>query len=280
MKLPESFEGRARRYGPLHRQLQHLFRDVPPPIQRGVVTMVVCATSIFTKRAKHWWTYRREDFWVNDYRDPAGPRYRYPHWDDFVREFKAMFRDPAIEEVHEKRMKEMKMGGDPATVFFQKLEHEAKLAGRHDDTNRHGMMVTTVRQGVPWSYTSIISSIGVSIPQTYDEWKERILVMYEECNETAHTTRRTALVSTTEATTRNREDRSRLPPPAVQRILQVARQVPLAETKVVMHRGRWHTVSTKTYGGAGQPMDIDARNEKKQKQRNEGRASSVTSRGI
>ncbi len=27
---------------------------------------------------------------------------------------------------------------------------------------------------------SIITSIGVGIPQTYDEWKERILVMYEE----------------------------------------------------------------------------------------------------
>ncbi len=72
------------------------------------------------------------------------------------------------------------MGGDPATVFFQKLEHEAKLAGRRDNTDRRGMMVATIRQGVPWSYTSIISNIRVGIPQTYDEWKERILVMYKE----------------------------------------------------------------------------------------------------
>ncbi len=35
-------------------------------------------------------------------------------------------------------------------------------------------------------------------------------------------------------------------------------------------QGRWHSVTTKTYGGMGQPMDIDVRNEKKQKQRNEG----------
>ncbi len=35
---------------------------------------------------------------------------------------KAMFQDPTCEEEHEKRMKNMKMGGDPATVFFQKLE--------------------------------------------------------------------------------------------------------------------------------------------------------------
>ncbi len=83
-----------------------------------------------------------------------------------------MFHDPACEEQHEKTMKNMKMGADPATVFFQKLEHEAKLAGRHDDTDRRGTMVTAVRQGVPWSYMSIITSIGVGIPQNYDEWKE------------------------------------------------------------------------------------------------------------
>ncbi len=91
-----------------------------------------------------------------------------------------MFRDPTIEEVHEKRMKEMKMGSDPATVFFQKLEQEAKLAGRRDDTDRRGLMVAAIRQGVPWSFTSIISSIGVGIPQTYNKWKERILIMYKE----------------------------------------------------------------------------------------------------
>ncbi len=91
-----------------------------------------------------------------------------------------MFRDPACEEMHETKMKMMKMAGDPATVFFQKLEREAKLAGRHDNTDRRGMMVAAVRQGMPWLYTSIIISIGVGIPQTYDDWKECILVMYEE----------------------------------------------------------------------------------------------------
>ncbi len=33
-------------------------------------------------------------------------------------------------ETHEKNMWEMKMGSDHATVFFQRLEREAKLAGR------------------------------------------------------------------------------------------------------------------------------------------------------
>ncbi len=143
-----------------------------------------------------------------------------------------MFRDPACEEEHEKKMKNMKMAGDPATVFFQKLEREAKLAGRRDDTERRGTMVAAVQQGVPWSYTSIITSIGVGIPQTYDEWKERILVMYEEqqrdraYNET-HGIGQTRPRQRQEA----REFQTNQRPPATRRTPQGARQVPLAETR-------------------------------------------------
>ncbi len=94
------------------------------------------------------------------------------------------FRDPTIKEVHENKMKELKMGGDAATIYFQKLEWEAKLANRCDDTGPQGAMVTTLRQGVPTSYTSFIANIGVGVLTTYDEWKEHILIMYKErqCN--------------------------------------------------------------------------------------------------
>ncbi len=54
------------------------------------------------------------------------------------------------------------------------------MAGRRDDTDHRRTMVAAVRQGVPWSFTLIITSIGVGIPQNYDKWKERILIMYEE----------------------------------------------------------------------------------------------------
>ncbi len=97
--------------------------------------MVVFATSHLLECARDWWTDQCETYWTNDYRDPDGPQFRYPHWDEFTRIFKKRFRDPAIEEVHEKRMKELRMGADSTMVFFQKLEQEAKLAGRHDDTN-------------------------------------------------------------------------------------------------------------------------------------------------
>ncbi len=44
-------------------------------------------------------------------------------------------------------------------------------------------------------------------------------------------------------------------------------------------QGRWHSVAQKTFSSQGQPMDIDAREQKKQKQRNEGRCFKCDERG-
>ncbi len=75
MKLPEPFAGE-------HDDMDRFLGDCNAYFEthrhqfRGVSSLqVVCATSLFIKRAKDWWTHRREDLWVNDHRDPAGPRY-------------------------------------------------------------------------------------------------------------------------------------------------------------------------------------------------------------
>ncbi len=190
-----------------------------------------------------------------------------------------MFRDPAVKEVHEKRMKEMKMGTDPATVFFQKLEHEAKLAGRCDDTDRRGTMVAAVRQGVPWSFTSIISSIGVSIPQTYDEWKERILVMYEEQQRDRAYNEAHGIGQHEQGNDRKSGGQKQITATSSSRNTAGGATSSSSGDKNHDVQGRWHSVTAKTYGGVGQPMDIDARNEKKQKQRNEGRCFKCDERG-
>ncbi len=161
-------------------------------------------------------------------------------------------------------MKTMKMGSDPATVFFQKLEREAKLAGRRDDMDRCGMMVTAVRQGVPWSFTSIITSIGVGIPQNYDEWKERILVMYEE---------RQRDCAYNDAHGIGQRDRGNEKKPGNFKQITAPSKSNAGGTTSSSGgnsghnaQGRWHTVAQKTFGGQGQPMDVDAREEKKAKQ--------------
>ncbi len=172
-----------------------------------------------------------------------------------------MFRDSTVEEQHDKRMQTMKMGSNPATIFFQKLEIKAKLAGRRDDTGRRGTMVVVVQQGVPWSYTSIISSIGVGILQDYDEWKERILVMYEERE-------RDRAYNDSHGIGR-RDDKK---PGGHKQIAAPPSnsKTPTGTDKGHDAQGRWHTVAQKTFGGQGQPMDVDAREEKKQKQRAKG----------
>ncbi len=173
----------------------------------------------------------------------------------------------------------MKMGGDPATIFFQKLEREAKLAGRHDDTDCRGTMITAVQQGVPWSYTSIISSIGVGIPQTYDNWKERILVMYEE---------RQRDRAYNESHGIGQRDRGNDKKPGGFKQITATSSTKNTAGGVTSSsggnsgcdaQGRWHTVAQKTFSGQGQPMDIDTRNEKKQKQCNEGRCFKCNERG-
>ncbi len=176
-------------------------------------------------------------------------------------------------------MKKMKMAGDPATIFFQKLEREAKLAGRRDDTDRRGTMVAAVRQGVPWSYTSIITSIGVGIPQNYNEWKERILVMYEE-RQRDHAYNETHGIGQCD---RGNDKK----PGGFKQITSTSSSKNTAGGMTSSSgrnsgrdaQGRWHSVAQKTFGGQGQPMDVDAREEKKQKQCAEGRCFKCNERG-
>lgn len=180
MKVPHPFKGE-------HDDMDRFLSDCTAYFEvhhhqfQGVLSfMVVFATSHFKDHAEDWWTHRRKDLWIHDYRDAEGPQYHYPHWDDFVREFREQFCDHTVKEQHEKRMKELRMGSDPATIYFQKLERKASLAGQRDDTGPRGHMVAALCAGVPNSFMSIIANIGMNIPYTYDDWKERILIMYEE----------------------------------------------------------------------------------------------------
>ncbi|PBK59594.1 hypothetical protein ARMSODRAFT_1027285 [Armillaria solidipes] len=75
--------------------------------------MVPFAASLFKDAAKDWWI--------------------YPTWMEFVNMLTSQFRDPAIKEVQEKKMFDLQMGNSTATAYFQKLEKEAKLTGRHHD---------------------------------------------------------------------------------------------------------------------------------------------------
>ncbi len=138
-------------------------------------------------------------------------------------------------------------------------------------------MVAAVRQGVPWLYTSIITSIGVGIPQTYNEWKERILVMYEE---------RQRDRAYNESHGIGQRDRGNDKKPGnFKQITAPSKSNAGGATSSSGGnsghdaQGRWHSVAQKMFSGQGLPMDIDAREEKKQKQRNEGRCFKCDEKG-
>ncbi|SJL06853.1 uncharacterized protein ARMOST_10195 [Armillaria ostoyae] len=141
---------------------------------------VVFAVTHLEGAAKDWWVHARQDFWANDSDDPDDPRFRFPSWNEFTMMLAQNFHDPASEELHEKRMFDLRMGKGPAITYFQELEMEAKKANRRGETDARGLMVKAVRLGVPDSYTNAVANSGQHVPVTYNDWKRRICIMYEE----------------------------------------------------------------------------------------------------
>ncbi|SJK99899.1 uncharacterized protein ARMOST_03210 [Armillaria ostoyae] len=159
MQPPKPFKG-------AHNNIEHFIGDCITYFEAFATYFLLnsqtvpFAASYFEEPAKEWWVYKRPEFWANDNDDPVSARFRYPTWPEFVAMLTAQFCDPAIEIVHECKMFEVHMGKNPASQFFYELEKEAK--------------------GLPKSYTTTITNIGRDVPQTYSEWKARILIMYDE----------------------------------------------------------------------------------------------------
>ncbi|PBK75376.1 hypothetical protein ARMSODRAFT_1012829 [Armillaria solidipes] len=95
--------------------------------------MMTFATSYLEGPAKDWWVYQCADFWTtaNWSNEPA--QFRLLNFEEFVGLLTAQYRDPAVEEVHEKKMFNLQMGNGTATTYFQELEKLAKLAERCRD---------------------------------------------------------------------------------------------------------------------------------------------------
>ncbi len=157
-----------------------------------------------------------------------------------------------MEEVHEKRMGELKMTGT-AVQFFQKLEREAKLAALLHDTGPRGSMVRAVRQGVPSSYTRLITSLGFGIPVTYAGWKEQILQMYMEQE-------KDKVYNQTHGITDKKPQWGTKGGAATSKTPATATSAPSSKPNAPGREpstGKWHSVTTTNYGKHGEPMDVD-----------------------
>ncbi|SJL06535.1 uncharacterized protein ARMOST_09876 [Armillaria ostoyae] len=96
---------------------------------------VVFAVTHLEGAAKDWWVHARQDFWANNSNDPHEPRFRFPSWGEFCTLLAQNFHDPASEELHEKRMFDLRMGKGSAIAYFQELEMEVKKANRRGETD-------------------------------------------------------------------------------------------------------------------------------------------------
>ncbi len=218
--------------------------------------MVVSAASLLEGVAQDWWVDHRETYLYTpdpDDDDDDLVRYRYPDWTTFCDLVRARFRDPAVEEVHEKRMGELKMTGT-AVQFFQKLEREAKLAALLHDTGPRGSMVRAVRQGVPTYYTRLITSLGFGIPVNYAGWKERILQMYMEQEKDRVYNQAHGIGDKKPAWGSKKDGAASGKTSSTTTSTTPAKpSAPGREPTT----GRWHSVTTTNYGKQGEPMDVD-----------------------
>ncbi|SJL15094.1 uncharacterized protein ARMOST_18576 [Armillaria ostoyae] len=197
---------------------------------------VAFASSYFEGRAKDWWTLQLEDLY-----SPSRGKYRFPSWYAFKGALTTKFSDPGVEEKHKVAMYALRMTGTmTATEYLQELEKLAKKAKLRHDTDDHGHMVTALRQGVPASYTNMIANIGTNIPVGYEQWGKRIIIMNEERQ------RKAALDLV------GRMYQPRPPPP------QQNAGTPKGASGATTSSAPKKTATGTTYGGRGQPMDIDA----------------------
>ncbi|SJL16841.1 uncharacterized protein ARMOST_20370 [Armillaria ostoyae] len=180
---------------------------------------VAFASSYFEGRAKDWWTLQLADLYT----------------------VQTKFSKPGVEEKHKVAMYALRMTGTmTATEYLQELEKLAKKAKLQHDTNDRGHMVMVLRQGVPTSYTNMIANIRTNIPVGYEQWGQRIIVMNEERQ------RKAALDLV------GRMYQPQPPPP------QQNAGTPKGASGATTSPAPKKTVTGTTFGGRGQPMDIDA----------------------
>ncbi|PBK60265.1 hypothetical protein ARMSODRAFT_1026658 [Armillaria solidipes] len=128
VKPPTPFEGK-------HDDIEHFIGDCLSYFEVFAayfslpLLMTTFTASYLEGPAKDWWVYQHTDFWTTDAWGTEPARFRLLNFKEFVGLLTAQFRDPTIEEVHEKKMFELRIGSGAATTYFQELEKLAKLAG-------------------------------------------------------------------------------------------------------------------------------------------------------
>ncbi|PBK62296.1 hypothetical protein ARMSODRAFT_980764 [Armillaria solidipes] len=164
--------------------------------------MVTFAASHLEGPAKDWWVYARADFWAPDQWGNENARFRLPNFEEFVGLLTAQFRDPAIEEVHEKKMYELRMGNGAATTYFQ------EIIAMHEERQRK------------WAFDKVQRTSG------RDSQPPQKSITAPSQHKAGGATSSTTAKPSGNAPSRD------------------------AGT------GRWHSVQTTMYKGAGEPMDI------------------------
>ncbi|SJL18904.1 uncharacterized protein ARMOST_22506 [Armillaria ostoyae] len=176
--------------------------------------MIPFATSLFDGAAKTWWVHERLKYWSGT--GPAliasdtlpGRNSSTTSTNNSGTRGHGSSRKEDVRTSHGQRTRHHLLPGARSSG------HQGRKTPRR---RRRGLMVKATRLGVPSYYTNTITGQGRDIPGDYDEWKARIILMYEERQ------KNWAFHQAAGSPRDNRPPREPLLPPATPR--QMARQV-------------------------------------------------------
>ncbi|SJL13538.1 uncharacterized protein ARMOST_16982 [Armillaria ostoyae] len=189
---------------------------------------VVFCTSRFEGEAQVWWDLQQRQY----YSDTIG-HWRYPLYADFKKAVHDRFFQDADAKLKYQALKKLRQTDfKSGKVFFQKFE---ELALEADIIDNEGQMAQMIEEAVRKTAKDTIYTQPNRPPDTYEEWKRRILQI-----DYNYRLNRAAGGQPT-----NRPNNA---------------GTPKGNSGATTSLGNKKTSTGTTYGGRGQPMDIDAIN--------------------
>jgi len=170
--------------------------------------------------------------WADSFSDQALTTNDFGTWADFEAKVTATFEDKARKKNAREKLQTLKQGYKLIDDFFTEFDTVAQEADMTDDAERIFLLERNVRE-------ELIDQLYLqaTLPETYDEWKDRLLAvgrMRERRNERKKGFAKSSPVVGTVASVPRRD----------------TPRSPVVEQDV-------KTSSGVTFGGSGKPMDID-----------------------
>jgi len=184
-------------------------------------------------------------------------------WADFKTAMDAAFLDPNTAKNAQWKLHECRQGNKTAAEFFTEFDLLRRAAGYDDTTHHNAYLIQLLEQALNRSIVKTIIGTG-DIPDTYEKWRARTLTidagqqrireLNAQSNRGASSSHERTSTGTTSSKTHARSKKNRK---GKQRMF-----IPTPHNPPSGSGGGHQSGKGQTYGGSGQPMEIDRQKSK------------------